>query len=398
MIDEISALRTRWGSAILTLLGCFPLVAHAAPARTTFFVPIPPQESWQDMAFLAAIPTATFVNGGAPSLIAVQETGEMPPEILDYTKRYRPERVVLLDTMEGASPRSGQKYERIKVTSADEAACQLSQRFWPASAAAVICPDDHYESGLVASALAARLKSPLLFTSKQQISAACALEMQRLKIKNIVAVGPCGAAVGALQKAQIKVTSLAGALEVCAWTKARKVPVDYLAVVSAQDRDHKVIRKLSLAGVMLAAGRRGLAVPLTMPCHWRTPFGAVALVGDAPVNIPKTGTPPRSGKIAIAGGEVNFILTENKDQTDSKIYVDINGDGSYTLKTEGPFVTGDTIKIGKSSHVITLESATGVRVAGKSDVRLSGPPVADEIISTSNCWSLSTPAASSLRA
>ena len=379
MMFTVNFVCFRWGIATLTLLSCLSCFSHAAVPRTTIFMPIPSQESWQDMAFLAAVPAATVVNNGALSLIALHETGESPPEILDYTKRYRPERVILLDSGLGGSSLLAKSCERIKVTSADDAACRLSQLFWPISKGAIICSDDHYESVLVASTLAAHLRVPLLFTSKQQISPTCAREIRRLKIQNIVAVGSCGDGVRNLQKEQIKVTELANGLAVFAWMKDHKLPVDYVAVVNPQDRDHKVIRKMSMAGVMLAAGRRGLVMPLTVPCYWRTPFGAVEMTGAAPVNIPKTECPPRVGKISISGGEVDFIVTENKDQKDPKVYVDLNRDGSYALGTEGPFVTGDTIKVGNSRHVITLNSDTGVRVAGKSDVQLSGPPVPEVV-------------------
>ena len=174
----------RWGIATLALLSCLSCFSHAAVSRTTIFMPIPSQESWQDMAFLAAVPAATVVNNGALSLIALHETGESPPEILDYTKRYRPERVILLDSGLGGSSLLAKSCERIKVTSADDAACRLSQLFWPTSKGAIICPDDHYESVLVASTLAAHLRVPLLCTSKQQISPACAREILRLKIQN----------------------------------------------------------------------------------------------------------------------------------------------------------------------------------------------------------------------
>lgn len=379
MILEISSWRSRWSTALLGLIFGSPLVAEAAPPRTTFFIPIPAQESWQDMVFLATVPAATLVNDGAISLIVLNVKGEIAPEILDYTKRYRAERVILLDTGEGGLKLPGKTCEQIKVTSADEAACRLSSLCWPTSTMAVICPDDHYESGLVASTLAARLRAPLFFTSKHQISTACALEIQRLEIQNIVAVGPCGEGVQLLQKAQINVTELAGGLEVMAWVKDRKLPVDYVAVVSPQDRDHKIIRKMSMAGVMLAAGRRGLAIPLTLPCHWRTPFGAIEMKGDSLIDTLKTECPPRAGKISISGGEVDFIVIEKKDQKDPKVYVDLNRDGNYGLGKEGPFITGDTIKVGRSSHVITLNSDTGSRVAGTSDVRLSGPPVAEVV-------------------
>jgi hypothetical protein len=38
-------------------------------------VPLPAEPGWQDMAFLAAIPAATVINRGAPSLVALEAAG-----------------------------------------------------------------------------------------------------------------------------------------------------------------------------------------------------------------------------------------------------------------------------------------------------------------------------------
>jgi hypothetical protein len=43
--------------------------------RTTVLVPLPAEPGWQDMAFLAAIPAATVINRGAPSLVALEAAG-----------------------------------------------------------------------------------------------------------------------------------------------------------------------------------------------------------------------------------------------------------------------------------------------------------------------------------
>jgi hypothetical protein len=40
--------------------------------RTTVLVPLPAEPGWQDMAFLAAIPAATVINRGAPTLVALE--------------------------------------------------------------------------------------------------------------------------------------------------------------------------------------------------------------------------------------------------------------------------------------------------------------------------------------
>ena len=52
-------------------------------ARTTLLAPLPTEPAWQDMAFLAAVPAATVVNNGAPSLVALDASGALSPEIQD---------------------------------------------------------------------------------------------------------------------------------------------------------------------------------------------------------------------------------------------------------------------------------------------------------------------------
>src|SRR5512136_2943934 len=134
--------RIATGLILLSALG-----ASAAP-RTTLLVPLPAEPAWQDMAFLAAVPAATVVNDGAPSLVALDAPGALTPEVQDYLRRYRPDAVHLLGDAPGGLVAGGRPCGMLQAGSADEAACRLSAQFWRTCATAVISPGDDYEAGL----------------------------------------------------------------------------------------------------------------------------------------------------------------------------------------------------------------------------------------------------------
>jgi hypothetical protein len=349
----------------------------ATTTRTTLLVPMPLQDSsWQDMAFLAAVPAATVVNNGDPSLVALDTAGSITPEITDYAVRYRPDEVIMLGGAASDLVLAGRTCKRIAASSAEEAARKLSERFWPSCRTAVICAEDDYESAVVAAALAARLRAPLLFTGTSQMSEATTREILRLKTSHLLVVGHCADSVRSLKGDSLQITKLAGALEVMAWAKEKKLPVRYLAALNPLDRDHTVIRKLSLAGVLLAAGRDGLVAPLAFETRWKIPFSGEDMKGDLPANLPKSEAPPKAGKITLDGLTTGFLLTGNPKNKDFHVYFDLNGDGGYTGSGEGPFATGDTVELANKRQVITLGTSSG---AGKADVRLSWPPVEDVV-------------------
>jgi hypothetical protein len=237
-----------------------------ADERTLMLVPLPEKPAWQDMAFLAAVPAATLVNNGAPSLVALDATATLSPEVLDYARRYRPDRVFLLGGATNGLVVAGRACDVLKASTAEEAACRLSAAFWQTSGIAVICQTNNYEDGLVAAPLAARLRAPLLFVGAQGLSKATQKELRRLNVQELIVIGirkPGGGGVPALQQVVRQVTLLLTARDVMAWTRKRGLPVSYLAAVNPLDRERTVIKKLSLSGALLAAGRKGLVAPLT---------------------------------------------------------------------------------------------------------------------------------------
>jgi hypothetical protein len=365
--------------AAATAAGENPAATHPAKTpvtnrRTTLLVPLPQEASWQDLAFLAAVPAATVVNAGAPSLIALDATATLTPEIQDYASRYRPDQVALLGNAPIDLVVANRPCQRLAAGSAEEAACKLSATFWQSCPTAVICPDDHYESALVASALAARLRAPLLFAVADKLSESTTREIRRLQVRDLLVIGPGMAGVRAVQAAALRVTALPGAGEVMAWAKSQQLPVRYLAALNPLDRTHTVIKKLSLAGALLAAGRDGLVAPLAFATQWKIPFSGTELTGERPPGLPPSQAPPKTGRITMADRELGFLLTGKPKQKELQVYFDINRDGAYQGAGEGPFASGDTVELLGKRQVITLGTNCG---AGKADVRLTWPPVED---------------------
>lgn len=344
--------------------------------RTILLVPLPAEPSWQDMAFLAAVPAATVVNNGSPSLVALDASGALSPEIQDYIRRYRPDAAHLLGGAADGLVVAGRTCSVLRAGSADEAACVLSEKFWRASATAVICPEDDYETGLVAAALAARLRAPLLFASVQGLSRPAAQELRRVQARELIVVGKLAAGTQSLKQVTEQVTELAGARDVMSWVRRRGLPAGYLAAVNPTDRSRTIIRKLSLAGALLAAGRDGLVAPLPYEVRWKIPFNGAEMKGELPADLPKSEAKPKAGRTTFDGREHAFILTGKPKERDPRINIDLDGDGKCTGPGEGPFATGDTVELDGKRHVITLGAANGV---GKADVRLTWP-LAEQIV------------------
>ena len=338
--------------------------------RTTLLVPLPAEPAWQDMAFLAAVPAATVVNNGAPSLVALDTSGALSPEIQDYVRRYRPDAVHLLGGAADGLVVTSRTCGVLQAGSADEAACVLSARFWRRCATAVICPEDDYEAGLVAAPLAARLRAPLLFTGAQGLSRRAAQELRKLRVRELIVVGKLTGGLQSLTQVTKQVTVLDGARDVMIWVRRRGLTVAYLAALNPLDRNKTVIRKLSLAGALLAAGREGLVAPLPYEVRWKIPFSGMEMKGELPADLPKSEAKPKAGRIVFGEREYAFILTGKRRERGLRVNIDLDGDGKWAGTGEGPFATGDTVELDGKRVVITVGAEKG---AGKADVRLTWP-------------------------
>jgi len=344
--------------------------------RTTLLVPLPAEPAWQDMAFLAAVPAMTVANNGAPSLVALEASGTLTPEIQDYLRRYRPDEVLSLGSAANGLAVAGRTCSVLTAGSADEAACALSARFWRTSATAVICPAGDYQAGLVAAPLAARLRAPLLFAAEQGLSPSSAGELRRLEAQEWIVVGKLDGGLPSPKQVAGKVTELTSANDVVRWARNRGLAVSYLAALNPHDRNNAVIKKLSLAGALLAAGRDGLVAPLSYQVRWKQPFNGEEMRGALPTGVPPSEATPKFGRISVADRQHAFILTGKPHDSDLGIFIDADDDGNYTGRGEGPLGTGDTVELDGKRLAITLGTENGV---GQADVRLTWP-TAEELV------------------
>jgi len=345
----------------------FSVSAVFASTRSLMLVPLTEEPSWREFAFLAAIPAATVVNDGAPALIALDESGLITPEIKDYFDRYRPDAVFYVGSPAGGQVPAGGRYELLKVVSGDQAACTLSRKFWSTSPTAVVCADDDYEAALVASALAAKLRSPLLFVKAGTLSKQAVNEIKRLKVRRVIAVGKSVVGVSSLKQLKVQVVDLGDVHAVLTWVRSEGLPISYIAALNPTDRTATVIKKLSLSGALLAAGREGLVIPLTYETRWKIPFSGVAINGAHSVGASKKGEKANKGSIVFDGGtKYGFIVTGNEKKQAMRVKIDLKGDGIYST----PLNTGDTIELDGREYVITLGERNG---SGKADLRLSWP-------------------------
>src|SRR5690606_9442709 len=207
----------------LPILLLATLSAAAAPPRTVFLVPVGSEPSWRDDAFLVAVPAAVVAGRGEPLVCAVEPSAPWRPELLDFLRRYEPDRVVWLGPdAPGATP-EGVRLERVAADSASAAARAITQRFFAQCERAVAYDPADRAAALAAAVLAARLRVPLLPAA----GAALAALLNDLGIDDVIAVG---APPRDLPEA-VRVETLNDALAVAARLGGTEEGVDYLAVV-----------------------------------------------------------------------------------------------------------------------------------------------------------------------
>ena len=75
-----------------TIIACLTLLCGTVRAeeRTAIFVPVPKEPSWQEFAYLAAVPAAQKLQPGRPAVVALDEHATVTPEAQDWLARYKP--------------------------------------------------------------------------------------------------------------------------------------------------------------------------------------------------------------------------------------------------------------------------------------------------------------------
>lgn len=369
-------LRSALTGLVAALAGCIPLAQGpsraARPAgRALIIVHLTNAPSWRDFAFLAAVPAATVRCSGAPALLALDESGAITREMDDYLLRYRPQALYCLGPLPREAATARRRWQTLAADSADTAAAVLARTFWRAADTVVICREGDYGMALVASALAARLRTPLLFTHPEHPSAATLGLLKELAARRALVVGPAPKAASALKDKGLAVAELKDTPAVLAWLREQKIAAAYLAVANPLDREATVIKKLSLAAPLLAAARQGIVAPLPYRTMWKQPFIGAECKASPPRGAPESHKPPRMGRTAVNGHAFAFVVTSGRNDRDYvAANVDINGNGDFSDAGEGPFHTGDVVTLGGQRYSLTLGETNG---AGKADVRLTFP-------------------------
>ena len=348
---------------VLALIWASPAFG-TPPSRTTLLVPLENTPEWRDMAYLAAVPASEVANDTGGSVVALETSAAIGPEVRDYMRRYKPGSVYLLGDAEPPATtiklpeNPPAKLTRLPATSAKEAALRLSRTFWQTSRTVVLCQDDDYESALVAAPLAALLKAPLLFTETTGLSGETEAEINRLGAKRLLTIGSTAPVANAV--------NLAGAREVMQWTKDQGLDVEYIAAVNPLDRVSSKVRKLSMVGAQLAAGRRGLVAPLRFEVEWKKPFKSVPDGKNVPERFRNQKHPAGTGVLQTGKTGIPYILTGNPKGKDHTLLIDRDGSGNFT----DAFRSGDSIELDGRQWTVSLGAGSSYH---DSDVHITWP-------------------------
>ena len=348
---------------VLALIWAFP-VFGAPSAKTTLLVPLADTPGWRDMAYLAAVPASEVANNTGGSLIALETSATIGPEVRDFMRRYKPGSVYLLGDPEPPSAtiklpeKPSAEITRLPATSAKNAALRLSRTFWQTSRTVVLCKDDDYESALIAAPLAALLKAPLLYTDTSGVSGETETEIKRLGANRLLTIGSSAPVSNA--------THLAGAKEIMQWTKEQGFDVEYIAAVNPLDRATSKVRKLSMVGAQLAAGRRGLVAPLPFEVEWKKPFKSVPAEKNVPQRFQNHKHPAGTGVLQAGKTGIPYILTGNPKGKDQTLFIDRDGSGNF----RDAFRSGDFIELDGRQWTVSLGAGSSYH---DSDVHITWP-------------------------
>ncbi|MCB9889822.1 MAG: hypothetical protein H6836_09620 [Planctomycetes bacterium] len=346
-MHESRTLKSIPAACTLLILALLSSSAVRLP-RLVLLVPIPQAAAWQDDAFLAAVPAA-MVAGGAPMVIAVDPARPWRPELLDFLRRYAPQRVWWVGgEVPGGAPES-LPVERLPCASAEQAALVIAKRWWKASRRAVLYPPENRSAALAAAVLAARLGAPLLPCAGAEPTAEVRKELERLGAVERIAVG-VGVATA------VRATRLAQPEDVVRWMAGHGLPVGYLAATNPNDTTLGPARKLSFAAAILAAARGGAVAPLAYTTVWKQSFATSEEVTIPPEGARPSSVPLRRGAVALGGQRVAFLTGCGPRDRKFWVQLDHNGDGKFTGADEHPLRTGASTEVAGRRFTVDLDA------------------------------------------
>ena len=318
-------------------------------ARVVHLVAVPAHLSWHDDAYLAAVAAAAQANG-KPIALAVDPEAPWRPELLDFLRRYEAERLIWVgpSTVE---PPEGMTLQRLECDSAGSAARVLAMATWSTASRAVLYDPADRSSALSAAALAARLRAALFPVIEGVPSAEDRSVLAQLGVERALLVG----LRERIELDGLATEALAGPEEVVRWMARNDLPVGYLAATNPEDARLCGGRRLSLAAVVLAAGRGGAVAPLSYDTRWKCAFPTTEELADAPRGAQVSRTPLRRGALDLDGAVLSFLTGCEAADGHWWAQLDRDGNGAFDGPGEGRVGTGETLEIGGRTWVADLD-------------------------------------------
>jgi len=309
-------------------------------------------------------PKGLLYGGQVPLRLGTMNSGINPLRgVLDEVRFY--DRTLTPDEVLGlfATKPEFSACKRIPVASPEQAARTLAGMFWSKTDTLVCSPDDDYASALVASALAARLKVPLVYWSGNAFSVEAQALIKTLGVRRIIAVGSSAAPV----PVGVERILLADSVAALDWMRQQKLPVNYLAAVNPQDRELGRVHKVSLSGPLLAAGREGAVAVLDFKTQWKLPFSASAQNAGKDNGTPEDGQ--LQGRIEVNGKAETFLVYADRNNQNRWIKFK-RPDGELTTA----YRTGDRVELCGRPYTLALHPESA---QGHADVWLTWPGAPD---------------------
>jgi hypothetical protein len=330
---------------------CVGSAAPAAPTRLVFLAPVSERVSPEDDVFLSAV--AAAASNGKPVVCAVDANSPWRPELLDYLRRYKPDRVVWLGPGPKGETPPGVALAVMAVDTALEGACKLATTSWRRSSKAVAYNTEDRACALSAAVLAARMRVPLFPCSPDGLPDKVQQCIAQLGVTRLLVV--CAPAVQRPPKVRLSVEHLADALAVARRLARERLAVDYLAVAHPLEGGNGGVPRISLSAVLLAAGRGGAVVPLPFDTTWKRRFATGKPVARAPEGAGPSKAGHRVGMIEVHGTARAFAVGQDTANDRWWAQFDLNGDGRFDGPGEGPIRTGGVVAIGDTRYVVDLD-------------------------------------------
>lgn len=346
-------------------------VAATSNARVAILVPIEPQYSWLDDAFLSAIPAAVQLGTGDPIVLAVDSALPFRPELLDFLRRYEPTRLLWLGPTPPVFPAKDiAKLEHLPALSGFDAASKMAALGWSGGSEQVVFYDQsNRENGLVASAFAARIGVPLLPWKTGAEPVAIRSILGALHVEKAFFIGsgkvpkfdkyasPDGKKdFNPLALEAVAVEQIKSAQDGARWLQRHGHAIDYFAAVNPSDDAAGRNRNLSLAAPLLAAAHSGIVVPLDFETNWKRRFNAPEVLEKKPSGAADSGKGWREGIINLEGEkDTPFVTGVHPGDGRWWLQIDRNRDGRYSGKKEKPIYTADDFKFADINWTADLD-------------------------------------------